>query len=231
MGTDHVGWDTVSSKASSSGPKSGMPFLWLKDGTTYKVRLLGDPVCFYKYFHKPSGSPKSRFCICHEGDIREIQSLHPELKPPSARYAICVIDRNDNETIKIMESAAAVFRPFKKRWERSKKGPDDEGIKPGGGKGGDWEIEVDGDGATRYTVDYIEDTPLTADEVAAYKKAVDGDINKLGKIFEPKEKDEVIAMLFGTSKSSAPASNTEESSEPSSSNQESSGDTGDPFNF
>lgn len=59
------------------------------------------------------------------------------------------------------------------------------------------EIQVVGAGInTRYTTIYIEDTPLTKDEITKLKVELDGDKDKLKKIYAVHTPEEIEKRLF-----------------------------------
>jgi len=185
--TEYVQWGSVPKSGSGSGEMS--EFLRFKTGNTYNVRPVFDPVKFFKYFHKHEG--KLRTAICGKPDVCPVRDNHPELKKPSLRYAAYVIDRADGK-VKILEAPQSVFRPIGSSFEAT-------GKNPGSGKdGSDWQVKVTGVGLnTTYEVAFAGQTPLTAEERAALKEALDGDKQKLQKLYKVDTPEEIEAKLFG----------------------------------
>ena len=183
---DYVQWDSVP-KSGGSGEKG--EYLRLESGRTYKIRPIFDPVRFFKYFHKHEG--RLRTAICAKPDVCPVRDKHPELKKPSVRFAAYVIDREDNK-VKILEAPQSVFRPIGSSFEAT-------GKNPGSGKdGSDWQIKVVGKSLnTTYDVAWAGNTPLTNEERAAVKEALDGDMKKLKKMYKTDTPEEIEEKLFG----------------------------------
>ena len=183
---EYVQWGAVP-QGGGNGEKS--EYLKLKSGNTYKIRPVFDPVVFYKYFHKHEG--KLRTAICAKPDVCPVRDRHPDLKKPSKRYAAYVIDRADGK-VKILEAPQTVFRPIGSSFEAT-------GKNPGSGKdGSDWQIKVTGTGLnTTYDVAFAGNTPLTQEEIALFKEALDGDKLKLQKLYKVDTPPEIEEKLFG----------------------------------
>ncbi len=196
--TEYVGWGAVPKSSSGGGELS--EYLKLRSGNTYRIRPVFDPVRFFKYFHKHTDG-KLRTAICAKPDTCPVRDRHPELKKPSMRFAAYVIDRADGK-VKILESPQSVFRPIGSSFEAT-------GKNPGSGRdGSDWQVKVSGQGLnTTYDVAFGGSSPLTADERALIKEALDGDMKKLQKLYKVDTPEEIEEKLFGdrTSKENAPA--------------------------
>ncbi len=195
---EHVQWGSI---ASSGGNGEKGEYLKLKSGGTYKIRPIFYPVKFYKYFHKNNG--KLTTAICAKPNSCEVKDRHPELSSPSLRFAAYVIDRADGK-VKILEAPQTVFRPIGGSFEAT-------GKEPGSSKdGSDFQIKVTGTGLnTKYEVAYAGASPLTVEEKASVKEALDGDTKKLQKLYKVDTASEIEEKLFGDGKkdnSSAPAS-------------------------
>lgn len=178
-------WDSI--PTSGGGEKSD--FLRLESGKSYKIRPIFSPVKFFKYFHKHDG--RLRTAVCAKPDTCPVRDKHPELKKPSLRFAAYVIDRADGN-VKILEAPQTVFRPIGASLEMT-------GKNPGGGKdGSDWYIKVTGKGLnTTYDVGFIEPSPLTPEERDDIKEALDGDKEKLQKLYKIDTPQEIEEKLFG----------------------------------
>ncbi len=189
--TEFVQWDSISKESNSSSGEGGSEFLRLQTGNTYKIRPIFGPVKFFKNFHKdPTG--RLRTAICGSRNTCPVRDRHPDLKRPALRYATIVIDRNDDNKVKILEAPQTVFRPIGLSFEAT-------GKNPGGSKeGSDWNIKVSGKGLnTTYDVVFVANTPLAEEERQAIKEAIDGDKNKLKKMFKIDTPEEIEEKLFG----------------------------------
>jgi len=202
---DEVQWGSVSQGSGNAG------FLKLDKGN-YKIRPVFGLVKFYKYFHRDPQN-KLRIATVKSNKNRPEMDRHPELKKPALRYASLVIDRLDDNKIKIVEAPQTVFSPMGDRFDATQ-------IDPGGVEtGGDWQIKVTGDGLNRkYSAVYINDTPLTKDEKKAIAEFLgkndDGKLNKskLKDIYEFDTDEEVEEKLFGEYKQSKNDSNNSNNS-------------------
>jgi len=182
---EQCSWDSIP----SSGGGEMSDFLRLQSGNSYKIRPIFEPVKFFKYFHKNKG--KLRTAICGRPDTCQARKDHPELKKPSLRFAAYVIDRADNK-VKILEAPQTVFRPIGASLEMT-------GKNPGGGKdGSDWYIKVSGQGLnTTYDVGMIGPSPLNPEERDLIKEALDGDKEKLKKLYKVDTAEQIEEKLFG----------------------------------
>ena len=190
MAKGFLSWGDVALERKGKGSSGKDEYLWLKSGNKYKVRTVHKAVHFWKYFHRDDQG-RLRTAITEDPRTCPIAATHPGLaEKASERYAIYVIDRSDQQ-VKIMEAPRSVFSPMRQRYETN-------GKKPGGGAdGSDWEIQVVGAGInTRYTTIYIEDTPLTKDEITKLKVELDGDKDKLKKIYAVHTPEEIEKRLF-----------------------------------
>ena len=134
--TEYVQWDSIPTTG-GSGDGEKNEYLRFESGKTYKIRPIFSPVKFFKYFHKHDG--RLRTAIYGNPETCPVRDRHSELKKPSLRFAVYVIDRSDGK-IKILESPQTVFRPIGKSLEIT-------GKNPGSGKdGSDWSVSVSGKG-------------------------------------------------------------------------------------
>ena len=197
----YVQWEAVGPETSNKTGK--LEYLRLKSGNTYRVRPLYYPVDFYKYFHRKDG--RLRTAIVKDPRSCPVRAAHSELNKPSKRYAILVLDRTDNSKVKILEAPLSVFKPLRDHYNAT-------GKKPGGGNdGSDWQIKVEGQKlSTNYSVIYLADAPLTDDEKAKIKDAVDGDQEILEKIYAADDPETIEKKLFGEWNSNNPDSSQAE---------------------
>ncbi|MCD6435317.1 MAG: hypothetical protein J7L15_02915 [Clostridiales bacterium] len=183
-------WAVVAQEKKGKGSAGKDDYLWLKSGNKYRVRPIHKTVHFWKYFHRDDQN-RLRTAITEDPDTCPIAATHAGLREKaSERYAIYVIDRADGK-LKIMEGPKSVFMPFRKRWEVS-------GKSPGGSvDGGDWQIEIVGSGKnTSYTSTYVEDTPLTAEELAIIQDAMKDGNSRLLDIYDDHTPEEIEKRLF-----------------------------------
>jgi len=183
----YVEWGNV---APQEDKKTGkINYLWLRGGNKYRIRPVHKAVHFFKYFYRNEG--RMRTAVCADPDTCPVLSAHSDLKPASSRYAIYVIDR-ENEDLKVMEGPKTVFVPFRKKYEVTNKDPG------GSTTGGDWEIEVTGSGkdGTAYTVTYIENTPLTKEEKEMITEKMEDENARLINIYKVNTPEEIEKRLF-----------------------------------
>jgi hypothetical protein len=171
-----INWNEFdNSKKSKSGEE--IRRLRLESGKTYKVRFVGPPIQYLKYF------VAGRSAICADKESCPVRAKYNI--EPSTRYAINVIDREDGQ-LKILECPPTVLNPVA-TWMR---GTNQD---PGGKNGPDFFIQVKGKAKmTRYEVSALQVTPLTEDE----KEYVRDNIYDLEKIYKATDPDEIENRLF-----------------------------------
>lgn len=151
-------WNSVPKSGFKSSNGSGKPINRIKftDNCSFIVRPIGKPVGFYNFFHK--GLSRSFRCNLENSElankIYELLSVEP-----SQKFAINVIDRNDNE-IKVMEAPITVYEQMVDVSQTKK-------TKPGSNSGGDWKISTkkEGKGVRRYTANYLGPEPFSQEEL------------------------------------------------------------------
>jgi hypothetical protein len=179
-----VGWDE------STGGKGfgSSQFLKLQAGNKYKVRLVGKAIKYLQHWDPIA-------CRSPGVDAATGQVLDPLIQmgfEPKPRYAIWVIDRDDNNKLKVMDFPASLFDSFKE-WKQA------QNEEPGGLKGCDWQIKVTpGPGGdrrkTKYSAMTLDRAPFTEEETKSVKDM--GDISK--KLLEYRRDhtpDEIRALL------------------------------------
>jgi len=186
----YLEWSDIPENESKSTQKKH-EYLWLKSGKKYRVRPVHYAVPLFKYFHRDAKG-MLRTALCPDPDKCEVALAHPELKKPSRRYAIYVIDREDGK-LKIMEGPKSVFLPLKKRFEATGKNPG------GSDTGGDWQIEITGKGQknTTYSVVFLEDTPLSGEEKQLVKEVMEDEKRLFKNIYKVNTPEEIEKRLFG----------------------------------
>ena len=184
MATGIVDWKEVDPPKAASGDKRQIVFKRLTSGQSHVVRPVHKPMAVYKYYVNEGGKTKS--AIVADPEVCPVREKHPDLKP-SLRYAINVIDREDGE-LKVLEGPPTVFRAFRKWYEKTSKAP-------GGEKGGDFGIDVEGKGLkTKYDCQFVESTPFTEEELNMIKK--DPGLYKLPDIYKPHSPEDIERILF-----------------------------------
>ncbi len=180
-----VEWSDFNNHEGKQGPRGEINRLRLESGKSYKVRFIGPPLKFFKYFVAGNSA------ICANPDICPVKAKYNI--EPSQRYAVNVFDRNDVDpktglpTLKIMECPPMVLKPVVSWWKGS-------GQDPGGKAGPDFFIEVTGkQKSTRYAVSALMVTPLTEEE----KELARTTIYDLAKIYKPVDEKEIEQRLFG----------------------------------
>lgn len=152
-------------------------FLRLKSGNVYKVRLIAKPIQFMQHWEP---------IICRSPGKED--PLLAMGYTPKERYSIWVLDRNDNNQMKIMDFPPIVYRQIG-LWKDAH-----DGDNPGGANGPDFQIKVEGQGKrTRYSVVAIDRAPFTEEELARIK---DGNLkDKLEENRRGNTAEEIRAML------------------------------------
>ena len=152
-------------------------FLRVRPDCNLKVRLIGQPVQVIKIF------TNQRQCILIDSeDIgKQLQQKYPDIMSNiSVRYACWCLDRDD-DSLKILDMPISVARAFGNRAVMIQKKIS------GKDQGCDWKIMTNGKKGkdVRYEAVYIEDTPLSADEIEMVqnRKAEEGRQFDLEKIF------------------------------------------------
>lgn len=152
-------------------------FLRLKSGNVYKVRLVAKPIQFMQHWEP---------VICRSPGKED--PLLAMGYTPKERYSIWVLDRNDNNQLKIMDFPPVVYKQIG-LWKDAH-----DGDNPGGEKGPDFQIKVEGQGRrTRYSVVAIDRAPFTEEELARIR---DGNLkDKLAENRRGHTPEEIRALL------------------------------------
>ncbi len=201
MPTGIVDWKEVDPRHAGSGEGSQVIFKKLESGKSHRIRPVHKPMEIYKYY--VSGEKRTRSAIVEDPEKCSVRENHPDLKP-SLRYAINVIDRDDQQ-LKVMEGPPTVFRAFRKWFEAT-------GKTPGGEKGGDWVIDVEGKGLkTRYTCQFVEPVPFTDEELKTIDKGKG--LWELPKIYAPHSPETIERMLYGSDDESSESQESTQSAQ------------------
>lgn len=162
--TGYVGWGNVGStkRKVQDGDKRFLEHVKLEEGTPRRLRLVAKPYKFWRHYDPIMAiSPGFEQDVCWQAGHR-----------PRERYAILVLDRTDENKLKILEGGPAIFNEFKSYFELT------QGKDPGGKDGPDWLIKVEipsrmKDGRpvkdkrqTKYHVMRDEKAPFTKEEEA-----------------------------------------------------------------
>lgn len=201
----NVDWTSLASLKTTQ-KTGGSLFLKLESGKEYKVRPVGEAVQFWKFFvpgiNRSVNVDVSPPALVH--DIGALLQDHfgQEIKP-SMRYAIKVIDREDGNRVKILESSATIFKMMA-TWS---KGSD---MKVGSSKAGDWIITAEGTRPQiKYNASFLKNTPITDEEIKMINTLKDKPEYNLSKIYETATLENVLEKLGQTgSKKSSSASNS-----------------------
>lgn len=185
-----VDWNSLGGEESKGKGSGGgkTKFLRFESGKMYTVRPVGRAFEFFKFFVKPT----NRSVVVETEDVDAAAALlseefGQEFKPQH-RYAINVIDREDN-VIKIMEGGQQIFKQFA-LWAKGNQ------THPGGMGGGDWLVQVDGDGLNRkYNAQCIRPAPLSDEEMNRVKNS--GEVYDLESFYAGTALTDVIARAKG----------------------------------
>ena len=186
--------DWKSGGTSSSGGDS--IFLKLQSGSKYTVRLIDKPLHYAQFWgpvvcRSPGVDEKTGKVVCPLMQMGE---------EPKDRYAIWVIDRNDDNRLKVMDFPPSLFNFFK-RWH------EDTGDNPGGMKGCDWVVRVSKQSNfTKYEATTLDRVPFTEAEMKMMKE---GKLKeRLVDMRRDNTPDEIHAMLSDKGINSSPSEST-----------------------
>lgn len=157
-----VDWSSMGGQK-NSGNGNRVQFIKFQPDKGKTLRPVGKAVSFYKFFI-PSTKKSVVVDPEHRNEAAAKLSAHfgQEIKP-SLKYAINVIDREDNQ-VKILEGGQQIFEHFA-NWSMG-----NGGIPPGGNQGMDWQIIATGAGlARKYIPTPLRQTPLTTQEIDKLK--------------------------------------------------------------
>lgn len=180
------------------GKGNGITFLRFQSDKTYRVRPFAAAVEFYKIF-VGKGKPS---IIVDPDDKDEAAKLLTEKAGtemrPSYRNAMFVLDRNDDNRVKIMEGGFQIFEAFA-NWSSG------SGTKPGSGAAGDWQITVTGDGLNRkYQPVYLGPAMFTDEEKKVISALKAADKLKMANYLKEVPLDKVVEAAFGAKEEPAP---------------------------
>lgn len=203
----HIPWEKTSNN--NKGEEGGSQFLKLKAGETYKVRLVGRPVGYLQHWEpvicrSPGKDPETK---------QIIDPLWLKGHEPKERYAIWVLDRKDNNGLKVMDFPGKLLDLFVK-WK------DEFQDEPGGAKGTDWKIMLEvPPGAekkfTQYSAMNLDRTPFTQEELDLFKKMGGGEglrakLAELRRDHTPEEINEMLAKQMAKTSGAATKQATKE---------------------
>lgn len=186
----------------NKGGNGGITFLRFERDKTYRIRPFGSAVEFYKIFIA-KGKPS---IIVDPDDKDAAASILSEQTGtdirPSYRNAMFIIDRSDNR-VKILEGGFQIYEQFG-NWSQA------NGIKPGSGQGGDWNIKVEGDGVggsnpRKYSTVYLGPSAFSEEEKQMISKLkADGKL-KLANYLKETVLENVLSVFSGDAAKSEPA--------------------------
>lgn len=192
--TSKLDWSSVGgskSKSASGGSQSklkNLEFIKFIEGTTLRIRPLGNPIVFLKAGLSSNGTYRS--AIIEDPETPAVKKLSNATV--SERYAVNVIDRADGQ-LKIMEGPISIFKEFKTY-------NDHTGKNPGAYEGADFNIKVTGQlKMRRYDTSFSKHTTLTEEEKGMIKSQ---GLYDLEKVFKVVPDDEIEERLVSGSKPS-----------------------------
>lgn len=185
----------------SSGGGNGITFLRFESGKTCRLRPFGSAVEFVKLFIE-RGKPSIIVDPDDKDAAAKLLTEHAgrEIKP-SYRCAMFVLDRGDDNKVKILEGGHQIFEAFA-NWTAG------SGIRPGSGQGGDWQISVTGDGVggsnpRKYSPVYLGPQMFTDDEKKMISGLKEEGKLKLGNYLKEIALKDVLETAFGVVPSAA----------------------------
>lgn len=182
-----VDFDESNTKKQGSGKgKGGTDFLKLEAGKKYKIRLIGSPYRYFQHWEPVS-------CRSPEKDAAGniIDPLMLKGFQPRERYSIWVLDREDQNKLKLMDFPPTLYESFVE-WKLA------FNKEPGGSDGPDWSIKIEiPPGGTkrqqRYKAIALDRVAVTEEERAVIKEAKIKD--RLLELRKPNTPEEINAML------------------------------------
>lgn len=195
MSLPELDWSNFDGPKSGSDDPDRIGFLRFKRDENYRIRPLGNAVQFYKFFIE-KGKPSIIVHPQRKDAALKLLSEHSgnEYKP-SFRCAIFVLDRSDDNRIKVMEGGFQIFDSFAK-WSQA------TGVQPGHGPGGDWNISVEGDGVggsnpRKYTAVFLGNSVFSEEERSMIKKMKGEGKLSLENFLPEVPLDQILERAFG----------------------------------
>jgi hypothetical protein len=153
-------WGDAETKGGSSGEKGSL-FLRLQEGK-YRVRLISKPVRYLQHW-----DPIRAISPGEGEDGTIIDPLMALGHQPKPRFSIWVLDRDDENRLKIMDFPQSLCNVFS-QWKQMHNG------EPGGKEGPDFQISVIAPGGKnqykKYEAMAFERIPFTEDELKRIKE-------------------------------------------------------------
>lgn len=189
-----IDWTSMATtdNAAGSGSEGGnqKKFLKFESGKTHVFRPLGGGVEFYKFFVNTEKGKRTIIVDLPDKDkAAELLSKHFGREiTPQHRYAINVLDREDGQ-VKILEGGHSIFKFFAK-WSKLNQ------QLPGSQAGGDWAIDVQGDGLQRrYTTGFMRPAPLSQEETKRIKEKKE--MYSLKEVYKSTAVNEIVGKITG----------------------------------
>ncbi|MHA2255681.1 MAG: hypothetical protein ACXAAM_06400, partial [Candidatus Heimdallarchaeaceae archaeon] len=178
-------WSAVEEKTNNS---SDIKYVKFAAGETVRVRLLAQPFFYDQYFLRKEdigGDDNVSIVSPGKGDPLPNVGINP-----SAKCAVNVFNRDDNNEVQILRCGPSIYNAFV-NWSKKNK------VNPGSNDGCDFEIDATGTGLKRrYTVTALLQTPFSKDERALLSdKATGNGIYKLEKIFKPSTIEDINEII------------------------------------
>lgn len=150
----YKGWNEG---GTTRGGGDGSLFLKLQAGNKYKLRLVGRALHYHQFWEPIV--VRSPF---QDENGKVICPLMQQGFTPKDRYSIWVMDRNDNNKLKIMDFPPSLYNKFKDWYDEN------GGEEPGGANGPDWSVKLSAPTGnqrfTKYEAMPLDRTPFTDEE-------------------------------------------------------------------
>ena len=170
---------TPSYTSKNSSKKNDIVRLNISDPGEHKVRLVGKPIYYYRYW------VGGKAAICEDPTTCPVRQKYGI--DPTIRYAINVLDRNDGDKLKIMEFTQTVYDQIKTVCTKR------QVTNPGDEFGPDFDIIVTGTKPKIKSQILIGDKNPFTDSQKEYIKA---NFFELKKIYKPVPSNEIEERLF-----------------------------------
>lgn len=153
-----VSWDE-SSENQGGGGKPRLNFLKFKAGSTYRVRMICEPIKYLTHWKPVTCRPPFPD---EKGKIIDPIVLRGLAEEAKTRFSALFFDRSD-ALLKVADFPVTLLEQFK-IWKEAHNEP------PGGKNGPDWYIKVvKKNNLTKYTATALDRAPLTQEEIAIVK--------------------------------------------------------------
>jgi hypothetical protein len=186
----YIQWSKLEKRDNGGGGSNG-DGIFLKFGPgKFRVRLLGEPYEYEQLFISKKNTTSERdIPVISPGDDSDpLRKMGYNATP---KLAVNVLDRKDDNKLKIMRVGPSVYNHIKSYYEETGVDPSDPK------KGPDLLISVDDPNGNprqrKYTVTFLQATKITREEASKIKE--EGGLHKLEKYFKAATTEEIEELI------------------------------------